>query len=76
MFLVEVAVLVEERLLDWRRRGAHNLLVVFLAHCLFLELILFQHLQTFVSVVAFARKYPRYASRHTGFTAATMLAVS
>ena len=34
------------------------------------ELLLFQDLQTFVSVVAFAREYPRYASWHKGFSAA------
>ena len=54
----------------------HNFAMIFPARCVLSELLLFQDLQTFVSVVAFAREYPRYASRHTGFTAATMLAVS
>ena len=40
------------------------------------ELLLFQDLLTFVSVVAFACEYPRYARWHKGLTEASVLAVS
>ena len=54
----------------------HNFAMIFPARCVLSELLLFQRLQTFVSVVAIAREYPRYASMHKGFTEASVLAVS
>ena len=76
MLLLGVAVLVAERLPDGRRRGV-SCFCDFSTACFVLsELLLFHDLQTFVSVVAFASEYPRYARWHKGFTAAYVLAVS
>ena len=58
LFLLGVVVMVDERLSDGRRRGVKNFSAsIFPARCPLSELLLFQELQTFVSVVASARLY-------------------